>query len=975
MDETLPDGGAAHAATIASSPGDAAASADSAASGPSPADSLALSPGDHIGRYAVEAMLGAGAMGVVVLARDPSLERKVALKIVHGDQTGTTLGRQRLLREAQAMAQLSHPNVVTVYEVGTVDDRVFIAMEYVSGWTLAAWLAAERRSLRAIVETFTAAGRGLAAAHAVGLVHRDFKPANVLVSRDGRVRVADFGLATASTAMPRASSQAEPPSRNSPLHISMTQTGAVLGTPAYMAPEQHRSEPADARADQFAFCVALHEALYGCLPFEGEGYIAYSEAVIAGRVREAPAGRAVPARLRRVVLRGLASDPAARYASMNELLRELERSVARRRPWLLAAGGGGAAAAAIAAALFVQDDTPRADPCLAAEQGASRLWDAGARTRLEQAFVASKARDATTTFARLDKAFTARTRELAGVRRDACEANLRREQSDELFDRRMACLDRRGMEMTQLIEVLVTSPDQTMIDRAVQAATSLPRVDVCNDRDALMAATPIPADVDLRKRIDALEQRLARAQALEKAGRWTEAFELAKQVVPEADATGFAPLRARARLEMALAQNSLGKHEDTAATLRDATGFAASARDHFLEARIWILLYGTLGYQLSRPAEAATLEPAAVAAIERAAAPTELRGHLANARGAIALGTGDYLLSAKHFADAEKNLTEALGAQHVQIANVAHNAGLALSYAGKHDEALVALERAQMLRRELLGAEHPMIATSMTAIAGVLDTMDKRTEALDMFQQAYALRQKILPAGHPSLGSASSSIGVVLDNLERSAEALPHHQRAVAIYEALPDSQVQLSMALSNLAVSLAKLEKHADAVAVYERALASKEKILGADHPTVAHTLCAMGESAFVLGGIKRQRPLCGRALAILEKRFGPEHVEVAAPLASLAASSVKSGLARDALPLIERARAIHEKAGNSDSIMYGNVTALHGEALTQLGRTKDAVPLLEQGLTLLRKHRGTTKDIARIEAVLEAARAGRKR
>jgi len=238
--------------------------------------------GDRVGRFIVLDRLGHGGMGVVHAAFDPELDRKVALKLVLPERDGGAHARARLLREAQAMARLAHPNVVAVHDVGTIDDRVWIAMEYVRGRTLTLWLAEARRSWRQIVDMFAQAGEGLRAAHEVGLVHRDFKPDNVMIGDDGRARVMDFGLARAGSDPLAEQETGEP--RSAPL---VTQLGAVVGTPRYMAPEQWQGCVADAQADQFAFCVALWEALYGQLPFAADGMPALVMAMLAGEIRHA----------------------------------------------------------------------------------------------------------------------------------------------------------------------------------------------------------------------------------------------------------------------------------------------------------------------------------------------------------------------------------------------------------------------------------------------------------------------------------------------------------------------------------------------------------------------------------------------------------------------------------------------------------------------------------------------------------------
>ncbi|MFL6293562.1 MAG: serine/threonine-protein kinase, partial [Thermoanaerobaculia bacterium] len=300
----------------------------------------ALERGTVVGRYLILDWVGEGGMGVVYAAHDPELDRKVALKLLRPDRTGAAAEehRLRLQREAQAIARLSHPNVVAVYDAGTLGEQVFVAMEFVEGKTLRQWLSEGARPWEEIVKVFAAAGQGLAAAHDAGLVHRDFKPDNVLMGQDGRIKVADFGLARP---MGELAGDAPPESGSGSgglLASPLTQWGMVLGTPVYMAPEQLRGVAADARSDQFSFCVSLYEALYGERPFPGGNPREIAEAVTRGSVREEPQGSRVPARLRALLLRGLSRDPELRFSSMEELLHELGRDPsARRKKWLAAA--------------------------------------------------------------------------------------------------------------------------------------------------------------------------------------------------------------------------------------------------------------------------------------------------------------------------------------------------------------------------------------------------------------------------------------------------------------------------------------------------------------------------------------------------------------------------------------------------------------------------------------------------------------
>ncbi len=343
-----------------------------------------LTRGAAIGRYIVLALVGRGGMGEVYAAYDPELDRKVAVKLLRvkpGNGVSLAEGRHRTLREAQAIARLSHSNVVVVFDVGTFDDKVFIAMEYVEGNTVTYWLQARQRSWQEILKVFMAAGSGLAAAHEKGLVHRDFKTDNVMIDRAGHVRVMDFGLArqaeksgagdsaaaarptpafalkivTSTTQQPndpdtktltlRPESDAAPRplaghSSSGMFEARLTRTGAMMGTPAYMAPEQFLGTPTDARSDQFSFCIALYEALYGERPFEGNTMSSLTANVVQGNVREAPANSKVPPWLRRVLLRGLKPRAKDRWASMEDLIAALGKNptVSRRR-WALAVGG------------------------------------------------------------------------------------------------------------------------------------------------------------------------------------------------------------------------------------------------------------------------------------------------------------------------------------------------------------------------------------------------------------------------------------------------------------------------------------------------------------------------------------------------------------------------------------------------------------------------------------------------------------
>jgi tetratricopeptide (TPR) repeat protein/predicted Ser/Thr protein kinase len=346
-----------------------------------------------IGRFVVLRKLGEGGMGVVVAAFDEALDRKLAIKLRHGLLGGDDeLVRARMLREAQAMARLSHPNVVQIYEVGEHEGQLYVAMEFVRGQTLREWQAAGARRWPETVAMYMQAAQGLAAAHAAGIVHRDFKPENVLVGEDGRARVLDFGLARGSGSSEAARrAEAEPAARAGPL-APLTQAGVLMGTPAYMSPEQFLDAPTGPASDQFAFCVALYEAVLGALPFGGETWQELAAHVVGGERVPEPDAPEVPDWLRQALRRGMALAPEDRYPSMEALLAELTARVApdgterrpQRRRWPALALGGALAASVLALGLRAG-----APPAVAAEDDAvERLTEAArdAAARLHWVF-------------------------------------------------------------------------------------------------------------------------------------------------------------------------------------------------------------------------------------------------------------------------------------------------------------------------------------------------------------------------------------------------------------------------------------------------------------------------------------------------------------------------------------------------------------------------------------------------------------
>ncbi len=769
------------------------------------AQASALTRGAPIGRFIVIERIGAGGMGEVLAAYDPELDRRVAIKLLRSDAAGaklSALAHKRLLREAQAMAKLSHPNVITVYEVGTLESRVFIAMEFVDGCTLSSWMRQKRGCWREIVDTFVRAGRGLAAAHAAGLVHRDFKPDNVLVGDDGRVRVTDFGLVAAAGEAPVPTPDPEQ-SSHSPLAVSLTRTGAVMGTPMYMAPEQHRGQPVDGRADQFSFCVALYEALYGERPFSGASLSELQESVTSGEVRVAPRDTAVPSWLRAVLLRGLRTRPEERYANMDPLLEALERDpTAVRRRWGI--GLTGVALAAVAVLLVLRSAGDRPTPC---RDPASRLagaWDEDTRAQLREAFNGTGRGYASDTAARVESALDAYARTWAGEHTRACEATyVRGEQSEKLMDLRMRCLDRRRQELGALTQLLGRKPDREVMDRAVRAVFDLVDPAVCADVDALTAARPPPDDPKVRSRVKAIRASIDEAYALLLAGKYDDALDRAKVLAAEAREVDYRQLEGEALWLLASAQKETGAATEARATLGEVIEAAAEAHDDALLAHTWIKIMVLVAQDLGRNYEGQTLVPVAEAAVARAGKDAGLRADLYQ-------GVGGVLFSGGQFLDAQRYLLRALEIRQQTFATDLLGISRALGAVGdvyeelgEFDKAAENHRRALSLAEKALGPEHPDLVFHLYSMGLGLQERGELDEARTYLERALAIFEKKLGPEHPLTAYPLTSLSDVYLKLGRVDDATVFAERAVRIREAKPGDAADLAESRLALAEAL----------------------------------------------------------------------------------------------------------------------------------------------------------------------------
>jgi tetratricopeptide (TPR) repeat protein/predicted Ser/Thr protein kinase len=927
----------------------------SSSSQPSGAETGSVAPGTIIGRYVVLSMLGAGAMGMVLAAYDPELDRKVALKLLKPRTGSQDAAQARLRREAQALAKLDHPNVVGVHDVGVHEGQLFVGMEFVEGQTLGEWMAAAKRPRPwpEVVRVFAEAGRGLAAAHEAGLVHRDFKPDNVMLGADGRVRVMDFGLARGhaedeapSEPALESSSSLEIRAAQSQSSPAVTRTGAMTGTPAYMSLEQFKAKGVDARSDQFGFCVALYEALHGERPFAGTSVMQLLHEVMHAQVREPPKGTKVPVWLRKVVVRGLSNDKDARWPSMTALLDALgnDPAVRRRKWWAVTIVAGMLAGGAWGMWNLARRD---AQACAGMQSKLDGVWDDERRAAVRAAIEGTRLSYAVDTWDRISPQLDAYTRAWLAARVDACEATHRGEQSGELLDLRMACLDERLSHVRATVEVLAAA-DKTVVEKAVAAVADLPGLERCADVNALKAEIPPPEDPEVAQRVAELDEQLIEARALSRAGKYAEALTKTEAVVQEADTLGYDPLQVQARLLEGDLQALTGNFEQARAALEQAYDAAVGLRMAAEAAEASRDLVYVLGDQLARH-EAGRQWAKHAEPLARAAGTDEaLAGYLHNV-GDVSFSEGKYDEARGYQERALAIQEKALGAEHLELASILNSlAGVAWGE-GKYVEARGYLERALAIQEKALGAGHPEVANSLSNLGVLAKSEGKLEQARAHGQRALAIWETTQGPEHPDVAYALANLGSMFEAEGKHEDSSRHYARALAIWEkALGPDHPNVAFALNGLGgVALAE-GKTEEARVYYERALASKEKTLGVDHPEVAYSLNNLGLVMRAEGKLDAARAYLERALAVREKALGLEHPDVAASIDNLGILACEEAKYTEAYGYFERALGIREKALSAEHPdMASSLTGL-GQALLGQGKPADARGYLERALSI---------------------------
>lgn len=789
-------------------------------------------PGKRVGRYEIRERLAEGGMGAVYAAFDPQLGRRIALKFVRvrgQSRAAQRDARDRLMREAQAIAQLSHPNVVAAHDVGTIDGDVFIAMELVEGETLREWLKAPH-SLDEKLDVMIAAGRGLAAAHAAGLVHRDFKPSNVLVGDDGRVRIVDFGLARlargsgASGDTPSHGSDDSDDSTTGRLAAQLTMAGQIVGTPSYMPPEQFRGAAVDAKSDQYSFAVTLYEAVYGERPFRGETRAELEANVRAGRVSPPAAGYAsVPRWLRRVIERGMAVAPDARYPTMDALLAELSRD--RARVWRRAAFAvAGVAVLGSAAALVWTTNRAGVPPCTGAEHELATVWNPQVRTRLQQAFAGSQRPYAAAMFERAASLLDEHGERWVRMRTSACQATrVRGEQSEAMLDLRMRCLDRRLAEIRTVTDVLATGAP-AVVDRAVDTVLGLERLDACSDPEYVTSAFPPPTDPAREREIAQVRERLDRSNVVLNTGDYQAAYEIAKQAAADAERTGYAPVIAEAALRLGWSQVRTGDAKAGLERLEHAAVVAGTAKSDAILAEASLSAFYVLGVLQARYGDALAQKDLVLAIVARAGDSAAHRADALSTYGYLLIMTEAPAAAIPVLESARTLFTEAYGGDHPRVAHALNYLAIAHNEAGQGDRARTALEHALAIWERNFGREHPSLISGLVNLTATLVQLDQPAGAKPYARRALAIAEHALGADHPKTATALAALGDVQSRLGECADALPRLERAVAIFEARSGA-THPSTAYPLIAAGrcLVDMNQPARAVEPLERALATR--------------------------------------------------------------------------------------------------------------------------------------------------------
>ncbi|MEM7156724.1 MAG: serine/threonine-protein kinase [Myxococcota bacterium] len=867
----------------------------------------ALVPGMPLGRYTILTTIGAGGMGVVYAAYDPNLDRKVAIKVL-GSEDSDAAARARLVREGQALARLTHPNVVTVHEVGEVDGRVFLAMEYVRGSSLLEWLAerpdpATRRK-DGIADLLLQAGAGLEAAHRAGLIHRDFKPGNVMVGDDGRARVVDFGLARAAEneGIPFVTiSNSEP---RSPGSGELTATGKVVGSLKYMAPEQYAGERLDARCDQFSFCLVVHEALAGVYPFTGRTPFELREAM-EERSIEPPSAVDMPASLWKAVERGCAWKPARRFSSLEPILDELRAFAGiqriRDRPiWRVAAVSlVVAGAVALGSRVAATDEGPTCD------DGVSQLevaWGADQRAKVEAALSKPELNVSEDSTARVVAALDDYGRRWAEVYDDSCRATWHRgEQSSAMLDLRSRCL-RKARAGFGTVAELLGDADASLAGGLDTLLESLPSLQRCVSETELAAIRQLDERYPPPPQIDEWEQKLARANVLTVAARDSEAEALWAEIEAGLQTQPYLPVEVSMR-SARLFPIAMDRSAKARTELEET--FAAALETDQVSIAMEVAALGVVrSIQIDERSQAEFWMRLATSLMQRIDDPME-HIRMGFIQGWLASTEARYDDAKEHF-----NRVLKLTDEH--------------PYPDYRSQAQQGLAR-------ILRSEGALVEAEAMAKA-----------ALETIRSSYAPNQQIVAQQLMALGSVAHDAG-------RHDEALAYRQEAVKLFREHGRGGMNLCLALASLGDSFLVLGSYPEAHAAYTEARDEAAVTNGPDTELVALSNVGLGQVLFEQGQLDESWSNLQTASRQYEAAVGLEHPALVTLHLSEGATLLELGRFEDAVRKYERVNELAEEADYKTELVLGHQGL--GLVYERKGELPRATDSLQTSLAVLEK------------------------
>jgi tetratricopeptide (TPR) repeat protein len=900
----------------------------------------------YLGRYELRERIGQGGMGVVYRAYDPALRRTVALKLVTGSRGRRTV--RRIVREAQSQARLTHPNVVEIYDVGASGTDVYITMELVDGGSLLDWLAAGPRPWREVLDVFLATGRGLVAAHEADLVHRDFKPANVLLTASGRPKIADFGLAIRSndTTSVRASLD---PGRLALSGPRLTETRGVMGTPLYMAPEQHRGEKVDAKADQFAFCVSLFEALLHAAPYPGATMEDLARQKHAGC--EVPADRhGVPRGVVLAIVRGLDPQPSDRWPSMTALLGALEREARpRRRVWT--AGG---AIAVVALSGFALGERYRGDACATDLLGASWVEH---RARIDAAYEASALPHARQSWATVRSTLDAWVESWSAAHDEVC----RTDEPPEPGDPRLRCLRQRQRRFEALALVLARPGTGASEEPGlVMAGLEPPAACLEPHEDAERSDDPRWAEIDAQ---------VAEAEALVQTPWFEDARAVASAALDAAHSAGFDDLEGRAALQLGMTYLADDDPRTARPYFEQAYFLADAGRDHSTAAVAASKVVFALAIGQGSDGDAVRWSEHAMAHLELLGEDGPV-GVVELSIGLMLHRRGRYTEAAEHELRAADAFTASNDADHPLVAGALSNAGNAYVYAGEIERGLDILDRAAGIYERAYGRDSPQRASAVVNYGLGLYRAGRYTDALARFDEVLAIT-----SGSP--GEERRLTGQTLVNRALCLTGLGEHDKALAtlmearalILEALGAEHSLMATIDMNIGLIHFSASRVDEGLEFYERALATQIATLGVDHPDVAVTEHNIGVSLNSLERFREAEDHLRNSSRAFATTLGAEADYTALSTLELGRALDGLGRSEQGLELITQSLRTLESKGAQHHRFVVMASMYRGRALKNLRRLSDARAELDGAL---RRARGLADadPVLTTELFLERAR-----